>query len=160
MPYQRTSVEVNASVSADQRRLFVSSPSSTLPSTLAASLPLYASISSFASSTQLASRDGLHGGRGGGRGRAAAVPVLLRAVDPPTALGGLVRPRRRPVPADGAGLARHQGPSAPRARLRRFILRAPAALLPRPPRRRPVSQLQVSSRFVLLLSVLPVSEAP
>ena len=56
MPYQRASVEVNASVSADQRRpqLFVSSPSSTLPSTLAASLLLYASISSFASSTQLA----------------------------------------------------------------------------------------------------------
>lgn len=104
-------------------------------------------------------RHGFHGGRRGGRGRAAAVPVLLRAVDPPAAVGGLVRPQCRPVPADGAGLARHQGASAPRARLRLFILLAPASVLPHPPLRRPVSQLQVSDRFVLVCSHFPVSEA-
>jgi hypothetical protein len=88
-------------------------------------------------------RDGL---RGGGRGRAPALPVLLRAVDQPTAMGGPVRPRRRPVPPHGAGLPRPQGAPAPRARLRRILLLAAAALLLRPPRRRAVPQLQVSGQ--------------
>lgn len=108
-------------------------------------------------------RDGLDGG---GRGRAAAVPVLLRAVDAPAAVGGPVRPRRRPVPPHGAGLPRAQGAPAPGPRLRRLLLVPPAALLPRPPCRRPVPQLQVSIRIgaspALLCACVPfpVSEAP
>lgn len=80
---------------------------------------------------------------GGGHGHASPLPLLLPSVDLPAGLGGPLRQGGGPVPPDGAGLPRDQGPAADRPPLRVTVLLAAVVLLP-PLRRRPVPQLQVS----------------